>query len=128
MSSKKLNKYFIAEYLFKQKVYHGGIGNIDIEKILLKNGFIPVQFPYQKNFSVKAKVTRLAFLFKTILFLPASVIVVFQMPLFAKASKWLIRLLAFRKSIKLVCIVTDIDGLKDNDTTVWQEKQRIPNL
>ncbi|HSV10195.1 MAG TPA: hypothetical protein VLI68_05460, partial [Hanamia sp.] len=51
---------------------------------------------------------------KTMRSLPKNAVVVFQWPLYATLNKVLIKLiLKFRKDVRLICILTDINGLKD---------------
>ncbi len=109
-----MNVYFVEEHIGRQ-VYHGGIGNIDAEKIFLQKGLIPLKFPFQYNFSLKAKFQRFFYLVKTLLTLPAHSYVFFQFPMYARLDRWLVRMLGFRKSIRIVCFLTDIDGIKDGD-------------
>ncbi|MFN2457674.1 MAG: hypothetical protein ABR502_05690 [Chitinophagaceae bacterium] len=112
---KQTKKFFIAEYLLKEKVYHGGIGNVDIEKTLLQYAYKPIYLPFQQDFSIKAKIIRAGFLIKTFFLTPANSLLVFQMPLYAILSRTMIRLLRFRKSVKKICILSDIDGLRDDN-------------
>lgn len=104
-------------------VYHGGVGNKDIEKVLIKNQFQPILQPHHFDFSIKAKILRLASVIKAIGFLPVNAIVVFQWPLYAILNRVLVRLiLKFRKDVKLICILTDVNGLKDgNEKTLSSE-------
>ena len=112
------NKYFIQEYLQTAEVFHGGIGNKDIEKVLLINEFQPIQAPHHFEFSIKAKVFRLGAMMKTVRSLSKNAIVVFQWPLYATLNKILVHaLVKLRKDVKIICILADIDGLKDGDKT-----------
>jgi glycosyltransferase involved in cell wall biosynthesis len=123
---KKFNrKYFIQEHFFTEQVCHGGIGCKDIEEVLRRNHFQPIQFPSHFDFSVKAKLVRIIFLIKTVLFLPSDAVLFFQAPLYAKANQLLVKaILRLRKSIKVVCFITDIDGLRDgNDSLLKKEKK-----
>ena len=113
---KKPDKYFIQEYLQTAEVYHGGVGNKDIEKILLKNKFQPIQAPHHFEFSIKAKVSRVVAIIKTIRSLPVNAIVVFQWPLYATLNKILVNfILKLRKDVRIICILADINGLKDGN-------------
>jgi glycosyltransferase involved in cell wall biosynthesis len=116
-------KYFIQEYLQTAAVYHGGVGNKDIQKVLIKNQFQPILQPCHFDFSIKAKIFRVASVIKTIRSLPVNAIVVFQWPLYAILNKVFVRLiLKFRKDVKLICILTDVNGLKDgNENTLSSE-------
>lgn len=123
MTTYRHPKYFLQEHLHRH-VVHGGIGNIDAEKILLAKGFQPICFPCLDSFSLPAKWKRLRFLLRTWLALPAGAIVVFQFPVMPRLHQWLIRLLASRKKITLVCFITDIDGLKDGDEGLLQREMK----
>ncbi len=115
------NHFFIQEHLGRS-VFHGGIGNVDAEKIFIKNGFIPIYFPYHYSFSLRAKLARIWYLIKTCCTLPRNASVIFQFPLYAGMDRLLVRLLKFRKSIRLICFITDIDGIKDGDDALLQEE------
>lgn len=119
-------KFFLKEHLLSDEHHHGGIGCKDIERILLRNDFQPLEAPAHFNFSVKAKLLRVFFCIKTILSLPIASIVVFQNPLYATINRFLIRyILFFRKDITVVCIVTDIDGLKDANQNLLAKELRL---
>ena len=102
------------------------MGNIDIERILIEEGFTPVVFPYQDSFSVKAKFFRYLHVLKILLSLPAGSLLFFQFPLHARMHKLLLRMLRLRNSIKIICLVADINGLKDADDLLL--KQEIKEL
>jgi glycosyltransferase involved in cell wall biosynthesis len=106
--------YFVSEHS-NVSVWHGGIGPMDIEKILLRNNAIAIKFPYHFNFSIKAKIARFLYLIKTFLAVKRGSIVVFQHPLYARMDRILIRILRLRKTIAIICLIDDIDGLKDGD-------------
>jgi hypothetical protein len=121
------NIYFISEH-WNEFINHGGIGPVDIEKILLRNNAIPVRFPYHFDFSIKAKIFRLAYLLKTLVYIKAGSIVIFQHPVDARMNKMLLQLLRLRKRITIVCLVADIDGIKDGDQKLLQrEKDSLSN-
>jgi hypothetical protein len=115
------HKYFIQEHLHKE-VFHGGIGNVDAERILKDNGYKPIQFPHHFNFSIGAKIGRLQYLRKMVFSIPARSTVVFQFPLYARMHKMLLKLLLLRKNIRVICFVTDINGLKDGDEELLNEE------
>src|SRR5688572_3371321 len=109
MTTNRHPKYFLQEHLHRH-VVHGGIGNIDAEKILLSKGFQPICFPCFDSFSLPAKWKRLWFLLRTWFSLPAASIVVVLFPVMPRLHQLLIRLLRYRKNITLVCFITDSDG------------------
>jgi len=106
--------YFISEHS-SQEFFHGGIGPADIEKILLRNGAISISFPYHFEFSPKAKMARMGYLVKMCLTISPGSVIVFQHPLYARMHKLLLQMMRRRKSVKLVCLVADIDGIKDGN-------------
>ena len=114
--------YFISEHSI-QDLKHGGIGPADIETILLRTGAIPIRFPFHFDFSVRAKTGRFYHLVKTFLALKSHSIVVFQHPLYARMNRLLLHLLRLRKSITVICLVADIDGLKDGNNDLLQKEK-----
>lgn len=119
------NKYFIQEHLHKE-IFHGGIGNIDAEKILLARQFQPILFPYMDNFSWKAKLARITHLRKVSRSIGPGAVVVFQFPLYARVHKMLARMLAKRKDVRVICLIADINGLKDgNDRLLDKEIKEL---
>jgi hypothetical protein len=126
MGDKKTHNYFIREHLFKEKIFHGGIGLRDIETILLKNGYQPVIFPHHYEFSFKAKLRRAFFLVQCLFRLPQKATIIFQAPLYATIHGLLIRLLLrFRKQVTVICFITDINGIKDGDDALLQKEIRF---
>lgn len=103
--------YFLQEHT-AEGIFHGSIGNADIERILLQHDFAPIRFPFHESFSLRAKIARTAFLIKLFLTLPRGAMVLFQHPVYAGMNKLLLKLLRYRKSITVVCFITDISGLK----------------
>ncbi|RYZ62741.1 MAG: hypothetical protein EOO14_01360 [Chitinophagaceae bacterium] len=120
------SKFFIQEHLLREGLFHGGIGNKQIEEILLRNGYQPISFPFTYDFSWKAKLSRAVFLSKLLFVLPAKASIVFQWPLHARIHVWLVKLLKLlRPSIQLICFLTDINGLKDNDLHTLQNERKL---
>ena len=107
-------KYFIQQYL-QQNYNHGGMGLVDAEKVLMSEGYVPILLPHHQNFSLVAKVNRFLYLFRIIFRIPKGSAIVFLFPMYAKMTQLLVRLFMHRRSIKLVCFITDIDGIKDDD-------------
>jgi hypothetical protein len=116
--------YFISEHSI-QDLTHGGIGPADIETILLRTGAIPIRFPFHFDFSLKAKTGRFYHLVKTFLALKSHSIVIFQHPLYARINRLLLHLIRLRKSITVICLVADIDGLKDGNRNLLQKEKRF---
>jgi hypothetical protein len=106
-------KYFIQQF-DQQEYMHGGVTCVDAEKVLLALGFKPISFPYHHNFSLKAKIGRLFFLLKMVLSVKRGSTVTFLFPVYARMS-WLLLLMLRSKGVKLVCIIADIEGMRDAD-------------
>lgn len=105
-------------------MFHGGIGNVDIESILIKQGFTPLEFPFTYRLTWKAAPSRILFALKWLFKIPAGSIIVFQFPVYARMQTWLLQMLCFRKSIRIVCLIADIDGLKDGDEQLLQKEKK----
>ncbi|HEV7330759.1 MAG TPA: hypothetical protein VGN63_06960 [Flavisolibacter sp.] len=126
MRDKKARKFFIQEHLLRGQLFHGGIGNVQIEEILLKAGYLPIHFPSEFDFSWKAKMRRTFYLFKILFLLPGDSTIVFQWPLHARLQVWLVKLLKqLRPSMHLICFLTDINGLRDNDSQLLQKEVKF---
>lgn len=126
MKRNKEGKFFIQEHLLREGLFHGGIGNKQIEEILLQNSYQPIAFPFTYDFSWRAKLSRAVFLGKLLFSLPTNASIVFQWPLHARIHVWLVKLLKqLRPSIQLICFLTDINGLKDNDLRTLQKERKF---
>jgi len=113
--------FFVCQYP-DDGFFHGGIGYADAEKILLKKNFKPLLFPHYKDFSLAAKVSRLTYLLKIFFTIRKGSSVVFLFPVFAKMNRLLLRLLGSGKKIRIICIVGDIDGLKDGNSKLLEQE------
>jgi glycosyltransferase involved in cell wall biosynthesis len=116
-------RYFLQEHLVTGAVFHGGIGNKDIETVLLRAGYLPVHSGDQENFGLMAKWRRFRSVFRQLRKLPQGADLVFQWPVYAKLHQlliWALRL--FRKDVRLICFLTDINGLKDADPELLNEE------
>lgn len=115
------NKYFVQQFL--QEAYqHGGVGGTDAEKVLLSLGYSPIVFPHHHSFSPGAKIGRLVFLLKLLWTLPKNSTVVFLFPIYASVIRLLLRMLSKKKSVKCICFIMDINGLKDGDENVLKKE------
>ena len=94
---------------------HGGIGFVDVETILIKEGYQPIEFPCHDQFSVKAKFKRLFFLVKIVFSVQGPSVVVFISPIYASLVKVLLRLLNRKPGVRIICCIGDIDGIKDGN-------------
>lgn len=115
--------YFIQEHM-PEAIFHGSIGNMDVEQVLLDNGLEPIRFPYHHSFSLRAKLARMIHLVKLFLLLPRRSVVLFQHPLYAGMNKLLVKLLRYQKSITVVCFIADINGLKHGNDAILQKEIR----
>src|ERR1700730_2297984 len=113
--------YFIREYA-EDHFFHGGIGIVDAEKILIREGFKPIRLPFHFSFSLKAKLARLWYCLKTFISIPDNAVVVFLFPLHARLAKWLIEMLSYKKSIRIICFIGDINGLKDGNERLLKKE------
>lgn len=120
---KEGSKYFIRQY--SQSDYrHGGVGYADAERILLKKGFMPVEFPYYEDFSLLAKISRFFYLARILSRIKKGSVVVFLFPVYARIHRLLLRIL-LRRDVKLICFVADINGIKDADQEGLAEEIRF---
>ncbi|MDP4264235.1 MAG: hypothetical protein Q8941_17025 [Bacteroidota bacterium] len=114
-------KYFIQQYL-QEEYLHGGITCVDAEKVFLAKGFEPVLFPYQQDFSLRAKIGRIIFLLRTFLKIKNGSVLVFIFPVYARINKLLLNLLMKKKGVKIICYIADINGIKDGDGAVLKKE------
>lgn len=116
------DRYFISEYA-DWRPAHGGIGNHDIEVILEREGFKPIRFPAADSLGPLAKIRRSLHLLRLVVSLPSDAVIAFQHPLDARMSALAVNALN-RGKRKLLCIVSDIDGLKDEDGGLLKKERR----
>jgi hypothetical protein len=117
--------YFIREYA-EDYFFHGGIGIIDAERTLESMGFHAIRLPHHFDFSYRAKLVRFLFCLRLILKIESNAIVVFIHPLHARLNKWLINQFR-RKKITVICMIGDINGLKDGDAQLLREELQVLN-
>jgi hypothetical protein len=120
---KSFSKYFIQEHLHRE-VFHGGISNVFVEKILLSRGYKAIEFPGTFDFSLPSKLKRFIYLLKMLFSIQAGDIVVFQFPLYARIHLLLLKLLR-KKGVHIVCLITDIEGMRILDTDMLAKEKRI---
>ena len=116
--------YFISEHA-NHEWFHGGIGPVDIERILLREKAHPIKLPYHFDFSIKAKFARLVYLVSVVATLRRGSVLVFQHPLYARMNQLLLVLLRTRPSVNSICLIADIDGLKDGDKNLVEKEKRF---
>ncbi len=119
----KNHKYFICQYSF-EAYRHGGVGYADIERILEKEGYQPIRFPGQGRSVPGVGLRRAFYLFRLLLKMEKRAMVVFIFPVYSRLVKMLLRLLQKRKQVNLVCVVGDIDGIKDGDLSLLETEIR----
>ncbi|WP_205511356.1 hypothetical protein [Longitalea arenae] len=115
-------RYFIKEHLHRE-VFHGGIGNVDAEKIMIAQGYEAIEFPGTFDFSLKSKWKRLQQLIRLFFSIGAGDLVVFQFPLYAKIHELLIRLLRF-KGVHIICMILDIDGWRNGNEMILEKEKK----
>src|SRR5436190_22418522 len=108
------NKFFIKQYSGGE-YFHGGIGYADAETVLQQSNFEPIEFPYYKSFTVKAKCKRVLYLVRVFFKIRKGATVAFIFPAFATMTRLLVRLIEFKRGIRIICFIADIDGIKDGD-------------
>lgn len=122
MSIFRSTRYFLQEHLHRKDVVHGGIGNIDAEKILLSKGYHPISFPCPDSFSLAAKLKRIWYLCRVFTGLPKGAVVVVQFPVYPRIHQLLVKMLSWRKQVTVICFIADIDGLKTGDGVLLQKE------
>jgi hypothetical protein len=105
----------------QEQYVHGGVTNVDAEKLLLAEGIESIFFPCHDSFSLRAKFTRLIFLVKKSREIKKGSVVFFLFPLYATMEKLFLWVLLKRK-ITLVCYIVDIDGIKDGDEKLLEKE------
>ena len=123
MSTKK---YFIDAHSQKQ-VVHGGICNLDIQKVLLEQGFEAIESPFFYDFSLRAKWGRFLYMLKMWWSIPPGSVVFFQFPMTARMQRSLLWLISTRKRIDIICFVADIDGMRTGNETLYKKELKTLN-
>lgn len=109
-----MNKYFLEAYAGIQ-FHHGGVGNTDAETILRQEGYLPLKLPDTAGFYLPMQ--RWIAANRLLRNIPADSTVVVHHPIYPRMYRYLVRRLLGKK-IRVVLLVADIDGLKDNDEPV----------
>jgi hypothetical protein len=112
-SSTGYNRYVIKQYS-QLEYLHGGVGYVDAERILIKEGFERIEFPRHDSFTPVAKLDRLRYLVRQSYSIKKDSIVIFLFPVYSKAARVLIRRLV-KKGVRCICYLADINGIKDGD-------------
>lgn len=120
---KERKKYFIQQYSHQQYM-HGGIGYVDAEKIIQAEGYEAICFPHQDDFSFRAKMNRLVYLFRIFFAIKKNSEIVFLYPVYATMNRVLLGLLSLKR-VKRICFITDINGIKDGDSKQLEKDIRF---
>jgi len=110
-----IRQYSQLEYL------HGGVGYVDAERILIKEGFEKIEFPRHDSFTPVAKLDRLRYLLKQTISIKKNSIFIFLFPVYSKAARLLIQRLV-KKGVRIICFLADINGIKDGDEKELEEE------
>lgn len=106
---KERKRYFLKQYS-QTSYWHGGIGYTHIEQLLEKAGYEPI------SFEERGILYRFWQLLIWLIRLKSRDCIVFIYPVYPRLYRLLLWLLQ-RRGQPLLCIVGDIDGLKDEDKT-----------
>lgn len=115
------SRYFIKEQ-YDDVYYHGSIGNADIEEVLLQEGWTPVHFPHHDKASLATRMLRLIYLFRILGTIRSGDTVLFQHPVHAGMHRLLLKLLRKRKQVTIICIVSDINGIKYGNPALLEQE------
>lgn len=97
--------------------------NKDIEHVLRRNGFIPLSLSAHTDFGLWAKLKRIKSVFSLLFSIPSNSIVFFQSPLHGQLHVLLVKLFCrFRRNVQVICCITDLDGLRDQDAKFLQKE------
>lgn len=117
-------KYFFEVY-YPHEFHHGGVGNKDIETILKKDGFLPIRLP--ERFLPIKFIMRLIVMASWVRKIKPNSLVAFQFPVYPRMFRIMMYLLA-KKKVKLLVILSDIDGLKTNNEQVLRKELKLLKL
>lgn len=95
--------YFIKEFWEKSDSQKF---QTKIEAYFLTQKWMAIEYPRESFFK------RIVFLISFFISIPKNSIIFFQYPIFSKTNYWLLKLVRFKK-IKSICIVTDLDSIRD---------------
>lgn len=106
-------KYYLRQYS-QEKYWHGGIGYTHIENILEEKGYVPIELPATPRIPVLLFIIRFFKMVSICLDAKPADRWAFIYPVYGRLNRWMIKWLN-RKKVNTLCIVGDIDGLKDED-------------
>ncbi|TCZ69036.1 hypothetical protein [Flaviaesturariibacter aridisoli] len=117
------NHFFLQEHLVRGPLFHGGVGNKDAETVLLQAGYVGLRLGDEYAFGPAAKVRRLRAAWRLQRDLPQGATILFQWPLYASLHRRLLAHLArHRRDLRLLCFLTDINGIKDGDQRLLEQE------
>ena len=75
---------------------------------------------------MRAKAARFFSLIKFLFKIQRGSIIIFLFPVYARMNQLLLKMLAFKKGVKIICMIGDIEGLRDrNEDVVANEKKQF---
>ena len=120
MAPSSFSRYVIKQYS-QLEYLHGGVGYVDAERILIKEGFQKIEFPRHDSFTPVAKLDRLRYLLNQSISIKKDSIFIFLFPVYSKAARILIQRL-MKKGVRCICYLADINGIKDGDPKGLEEE------
>ena len=112
--------------LFSGNPYrHGGVGYTDIEAILGKMGYFPVSLPSGSGLFNKWR--RWKEMNRLVDLIPPDATVASLFPVYPRMSVAMLQKLK-RKGVRILFIIGDIDGLKDNDPALLEKELGVMKL
>lgn len=115
--------YYLRQYA-GQQYRHGGVGYSDAEKIAEEMGFRPLQLTASGRF---IRIRRFWQAWRISRRLVAGDILFVVYPVYGRMDQWLLKR-AKQKGIRLIALVADIDGLKDEDARLLAQDIQLLRL
>lgn len=115
--------YYLRQYA-GQQYRHGGVGYSDAEKIAEEMGFRPFQLTASGRF---VRIRRFWQAWRISRRLVAGDILFVVYPVYGRMDQWLLKR-AKQKGIRLIALVADIDGLKDEDARLLAQDIQLLRL
>lgn len=119
----KGNTYYLKQYA-DQQYRHGGVGYSDAEKIVAEMGFLPLQLPVAGPL---VRIRRFWQAWRISQNLSAGDTVFVVYPVYGRMDQWLLKRVK-QKGIKLIALVADIDGLKDEDAKMLEQDIKLLSI
>lgn len=115
------HKYFLEAYK-GIRFQHGGVGNSDVERILMEEGYQPIRFPEGRRFWITLK--RFQAMNRWLRCIPDGAEIVCQFPVYPRMYRLMMNKLSGR-NIRLVILIADIDGLKTGNKAMLEEEIKL---